>query len=234
MPLRSLPPLLAAALLAFAGCDDGSPEADLPGEATSAAVISEGDHDHGHKHVHSESVGHDHDHDDFEGSHSHDHHHPHRHGDDDSIVSIGHTHHGAGVTDFHGRVLRPKAGRLTLELLANDGDDLKPFADGPDGFEAIVGSDSNAGVASRKLAFKRDDETNAYAADLDAAGQADRPRDGETVLVVVPTIKLDGERLDFSFPLPTAGAADDVGDTEDAGDETDGSDAGDASTGEAE
>lgn len=210
-PLSILSSVLAVA--ALAGCGDGGPAVS---DADSPALVSEADHDHGHEHVHADGIDHDHDHADFDGSHSHDHAHPHRHDDDGTeLISIGHTHHSDGVTDYHARLGGFDGERLTLAVLADDGaGELQPISEGPASFGAIVGSDRNAGLASRKLEFTRQDGADGvYAASLEAIAI---PEGDELMLVVVPVIELGGERLDFSFPLPKATAGTETDDESDA------------------
>ena len=199
-PVMTLPVRVFAVLVAtvtLAGCQ---PEAVSTTE--SPAIVSDADHEHGHPHVHGDAVAHDHDHDDFSGSHSHDHEHPHRHGDDgEELVSIGHTHHDRGVTDYHARIGPRTDDRLVVTLLVDEGgSDLKPLQDGPASFDAIIGSDRNTGLTSRTTSFQPiADGAGQYAASL---GNVDLS--GDLILVVVPAIELGGERLDFSFPLPAA------------------------------
>ena len=192
---------IAVLAVVAAGCDRPA-----VGPEETPAVVQDADHEHGHQHTHRENVAHDHDHGGFDGSHSHDHAHPHRHdGDGERLVSIGHTHHDAGVSDFHARPDEWDGESLTLTLLVDrDGGPLQPVADGPEEFEAIIGSDRNAGLTSRKVTFRPiGGQPGRYAASL-----ADVNTEGANlVLVLVPSIMLDGERLDFSFPLPERSAA---------------------------
>lgn len=198
--------LVAAAMLT--GCTD-----DPVGPPETPAVVSDADHEHGHPHVHADDIGHDHDHDDFEGSHDHGHAHSHRHDDGQRLVSIGHTHHSQGVTDYHARIGPSDGQTLEITLLADDGSgQLVPVAAGDDRFEAIVGSSANAGLSSRSLKFEPVvGEPGHYTASLEMLTPTTEPS-----VVLVPAVKLGGERLDFSFPLPAAEPSEDADGIDDA------------------
>ena len=195
---------IAVAVFVLAGC-----EQTPPAQSEDPALVSEADHEHDHAHVHSGELDHDHEHDDFDGSHAHDHAHPHRHdADGTELISIGHTHHAKGVTDYHARIDSFDGDSLTLTLLASsDGGTLSPVTNGPVSFESIIGSDRNAGLAARKATFDAvPDAAGHYTAALDELGLGK----AETVLVLVPAIEFGGERLDFSFPLPKAEGTDEA------------------------
>ena len=105
------------------------------------------------------------------------------------------------MTDYHARIDSFDGESLTLTLLADVGKgSLEPAADGPESFEAIVGSERNAGLSSRKATFDKADGDGRYVASF--AEFSFQPDD--LILLVVPSIELGGERLDFSFPLPAA------------------------------
>ena len=186
----------AVLLTTLSGCGDAATPV-VPADAAA-------DFDHDHSHPHSGGIGHEHDHGDFEGDHSHGHSHAHRHAEPTRggrIVSVGHTHHDAGVDVFHAEVLPLSGGRLVLEVLVEEDGHMRPANVPEDSFEAIVGpTDGDDGLA-RTITFKRQE---------DSLFSADAPEDltGDAAMtVVVPRIELGGERLNFSYTVHGQAAA---------------------------
>ncbi|MBC8355445.1 MAG: hypothetical protein H8E66_25995 [Planctomycetes bacterium] len=181
--------LIAVGLL-LVGCDRA---------ASSVTPDMRADFGHDHRHQHGE--GHDHEHEHKEGFHGgHSHTHGHRHGaplHGGRIVSIGHSHHAGGETHFHAEVMPIVDGRITFHVLAEN-------AEGKSEDYRVEATEIVAYVDRLDKESTRADEVVFRSAGEDGGStfSAEVPEpflDSRELFVVVPKIKLGGERLNFSF-----------------------------------
>ena len=179
------------------------------------------DFDHDHKHQHTGDDDHEHEHKDgFRGTHAHGHTHSHRHGEPlhgGRIVSIGHTHHKGGATHFHAEVMPLTGDSIRFHLLTeSDSGESKDF---PIKVTEIPGLISLKGKesASTDCMF-----TAVGTADTASEFTVEIPeflREGDAYSVVIPKVKLDGNRQNFSFSV-TRKKADGATDTDSASQKT--------------
>jgi hypothetical protein len=159
------------------------------------------DFDHDHKHQHTGDDDHEHDHEDgFRGEHTHGHSHGHRHGEPlhgGRIASIGHTHHKDGATHFHAEVMPLTDNTLRFHLLTETEDGKS--ADFPIEESEIVALVSIKGeeATASELTFKS-------AGDSDTASEfsavlSEKHSEGTSFSVVIPKVRIGGQRQNFSF-----------------------------------
>lgn len=182
----------AAAALLLAGCSDQD----------DAAVTTDmhEDFDHDHKHQHSDGDDHEHDHaDGFKGTHSHGHSHSHRHGDPihgGKIVSVGHTHHKGGATHYHAEIMPIEESSIRFFVLTESDDGVSkdyPIEDGE--ITALISLKGKEAAASNVNFLSVSEGKSAEF----VLSIPDDMTDGDAYSVVVPKIKLGGQRLNFSF-----------------------------------
>ncbi|MAR13516.1 MAG: hypothetical protein CL681_26525 [Blastopirellula sp.] len=171
------------------------------------------DFDHNHRHQHGTGHDHEHDHDDgFAGGHSHEHGHGHRHGKPlhgGRLVSIGHSHHAEGATHYHAEIMPLVDGRVTIHLLTeNDAGESVAFP---------------IEVAEITAYVDRLDREDSLATEIVFTAEGDGPasefvttvpethRDSAELSIVVPKVKLGGERQNFSFTVSTGEQASNAG-----------------------
>jgi len=161
------------------------------------------DFDHDHKHQHTGDDDHEHEHNDgFQGSHSHGHHHSHRHGQPlhgGRIVSIGHTHHKDGATHFHAEVIPLVDNSIRFHLLTESEDGKSKVypidvAEIP-GLISIKGRESG-GIDCSFVATGDVNGAAEFALEI-----PEEMREGEAFSVVIPKVKLGGNRQNFSFSI---------------------------------
>ena len=164
----------------MAGCTDHS--------QTRTAELSENS-THGHQHDHSQGGSGDH-------SHSHDHSHPHRESAaGGNIVSIGHTHHNDGITHFYAEVLPMEGRRIRFTVMTeNDAGKLERMALTVAEIPAIIGVEERESVSQPVVFSAVDDSNSEFAIDVPEDLLAE-----QSYLVVIPMIKIDGQRQNFSF-----------------------------------
>ncbi|MCR9197343.1 MAG: hypothetical protein NXI04_01745 [Planctomycetaceae bacterium] len=185
--------LLSALLLSLAGCSDG--------EGPLTTDMQE-DFTHDHQHQHGTGDGHEHEHDnDFEGSHSHGHQHGHRHGKPlhgGRVLSVGHTHHKGGATHFH------------VELMPMTDDSIRFFLQTEDAHGeamdcAIEDAEIEALISVRGMeAASKEVRFEAVAGGNGSEFVLQLPEDlvsGKEFSVIVPKLKLGGQRQNFSFKI---------------------------------
>lgn len=143
---------------------------------------------------------HQHPHGDHEHSHAKEHAHGHRRAEalyGGRIVSIGHSHHADGVTHYHAEVMPIARGRITFHVQVED--ERGRSKDFPVESKEIIAFVDRLGAESPRaleVVFRADAESRAtYVADI----PEDWRESNEKLSVVVPKIKLGGERLSFSF-----------------------------------
>lgn len=161
------------------------------------------DFDHQHKHQHTDEDDHEHDHkEEFRGSHSHGHGHNHRHGEPlhgGRIVSIGHAHHKDGATHFHAEVM-PLADNTVRFYLLTETDDGKS-SDVPieaKEITALISIQGQEATASECIfkAVGDGDVASEFSAVL-----PERFFDAQAFNLVIPKVKLGGQRQNFSFKV---------------------------------
>ena len=161
------------------------------------------DFDHDHKHLHTGDDDHEHEHKDgFKGSHAHGHSHSHRHGEPlygGRIVSIGHTHHKDGATHFHAEVMPLTDNTVRFHLLttSHDGNSKDyPVDDAEIPALISIKSRDSRGMACSFVAIGDGNTSAEFALEL-----PELMDEGEAFSVVVPKLKLNGNRQNFSFSI---------------------------------
>ncbi len=161
------------------------------------------DFDHDHKHQHTGDGDHEHDHSDgFRGSHAHGHSHSHRHGEPlhgGRIVSIGHTHHKDGATHFHTEVMPLADDTISFHVLTETDDGQSadfPIEDKE--IMALVSIEGQESHASEQMfqAVGEGDKASEFSWAL-----TENFLEGESFSVVIPKLKLGGQRQNFSFTI---------------------------------
>lgn len=191
---------IATILALTIGCSD---------QDTSITTDMHDDFDHEHKHQHSANDDHEHEHrDQFEGSHSHGHSHSHRHGEPlhgGQIVSIGHTHHQKGATHFHAEILPINDDTIRFHLLSETEDGKSADYPIPDKQITAIVSIKGKAASGGDLAFfaAGDGDTSAEF----ALAIPQQLTDGHSFSVVIPKLKLNGHRQNFSFTATRAAAS---------------------------
>lgn len=164
--------------------------------------------DFGHDHRHQHGPGHDHEHDHeggFQGGHSHSHTHGHRHGEPlhgGRIASIGHSHHATGETHFHAEVMPVVDRQITFHVLTENAEGKSE--DYPvEATEIVAYVDRLDKESTRSLevvfSAKGEDGRSTF-----VAAVPESFLESKELSVVVPKIKLGGERLNFSFTAQQA------------------------------
>jgi len=176
--------------LLLVGCDQSSP-----------AVTNEMHADVGHDHRHQHSEGHDHEHEHKNGSDGgHSHKHSQRHAQTlhgGRVVPIGHSHHANGETHFYAEVMPLDDGQITFHLLAEN-------TEGSCEDYRVEATEIVAYVERLDKESTRADEVVFLVEGKDggstfSAAVPEWLLESKELSVVVPKIKLDGERLNFSF-----------------------------------
>ena len=185
------PALFVLPVLFCGGCSDS----DSP-------IITEmhEDFDHKHKHQHTGDDDHEHEHKDgFKGAHAHGHSHSHRHGEPlhgGRIVSIGHTHHKDGATHFHAEVMPLIGDSIRFHLLtendAGESEDFPIEATEIPGLISIKGREANP----TEFPFVAVEGGAEFCLEI-----PEHMRDGVAFSVVIPKVKLSGDRQNFSFSV---------------------------------
>ncbi|MDG1896030.1 MAG: hypothetical protein P8J37_14090 [Fuerstiella sp.] len=161
------------------------------------------DFDHDHKHLHTGDDDHEHEHKDgFKGSHAHGHSHSHRHGEPlygGRIVSIGHTHHKDGATHFHAEVMPLTDNTVRFHLLTESDDgNSKGYPVDDAEIPALISIKARESSATEcSFVAIGDGNTSAeFALEI-----PESVHEGEAFSVVIPKVKLDGNRQNFSFSI---------------------------------
>ena len=181
------------------GCGEETSQSQETNPATTNHMHEDFDHDH--HHVHGDGQDHEHGHSDgFHGSHSHKHSHSHRHGKPvygGRVVSIGHSHHKDGATHYHAEVMPATDGKIIFYLLTEtDEGKLKDFSIDIEKLKGYANRRVAKSGESRPLQFTREefDQATRFVASV-----PESLTDVEELMVMIPRIKLGGERLNFSF-----------------------------------
>lgn len=185
--------LLSASLLGLTGCSDGE-------EPLTTDMQEDFTHDHQHQHGVGDSHEHEHD-DDFEGSHAHGHLHGHRHGKPlhgGRVLSVGHTHHKGGATHFHVEVMPMTDDSVRFFLQTEDaaGEAIDCEIDDTE-IEALI-SVRGMEAASKEVRFQA--VTKGMCAEF-VLQLPDDLASGNEFSVIVPKLKLGGQRQNFSFKI---------------------------------
>lgn len=213
--MNRLSPLFALLFFAYvilpAGCED----------AGTSAVTTDmhEDFDHDHQHTHGEETEHEHEHKDgFEGSHSHPHSHSHRHGKPlfgGKISSIGHSHHKEGEKHYHVEVMPVVDGVITFHLLTETSEGKsKSHPVEETEIVSIINAFKGEPILASELVFASKDGKSP--ASTFSATIPENFSEDQKLLIVIPKIKLGGERLNFSFTVdqdketPTANSKSDT------------------------
>lgn len=113
------------------------------------------------------------------------------------LVSIGHRHHEKGETYYYAEVMPVAEGRISFHLLvaAPGGKLTNDSYDGS--IEAIINRPGGGSTGAQSVRFdatKTVDGDSSFSANI-----PERFTDARKLLVVVPKIRLGGERFTFSF-----------------------------------
>lgn len=191
---RSAFTLLFLSLFLFTGCDDS---------ADPVTSDMHEDFDHEHPHQHTGDDDHDHEHEDnFKGSHTHEHGHSHRHGKPlhgGKVVSIGHTHHKDGANHFHAEIM-PVTDDVISFYVQTESKEGEPI-DFEIADKEIAGMVSPVGKESLSatvvfLSVGDGDQASQFAVKASKEFEL-----GDKLRVVIPKIRLEGERQTFSFTI---------------------------------
>lgn len=190
------PFVVSAVLLAAlcAGCSDA-------GSAVTGDMHEDFNHDH--RHQHTDGDDHEHAHKSgFRGAHSHPHTHGHRHGDPlhgGRIVSIGHTHHKAGVNHFHAEVMPLTDNTIRFHLLTETSDgDPRDYPIKDREIVALISVKGQESTGTEQSCQAVGD--SGQASEFTLAIPEDLT-DGNAFSVVIPKVVLDGQRQHFSFTV---------------------------------
>lgn len=186
-------PFLLCLMLTFSGCADSD-------EPITTDMHEDFTHDHQHRHGDNEDHEHEHG-NDFEGSHSHGHVHGHRHGKPlhgGRISSIGHTHHKDGATHFHVEImpLTDNTIRFFLQTENEEGEAIDCAITESEIVALLSVKGQESSGMEMTFAAVAEGESAEFALELpeDLAEQT-------AFSVVIPKIKLGGQRQNFSFKI---------------------------------
>lgn len=188
---------IAACVVSTLGCNQQP-------DTTSEPITSNLDHnhDHDHKHVHGPGADHEHEHEDgHQGAHSHLHTHGHRHGKPihgGKIVSLGHTHHEKGSTNYHAEILPANEDQISFHVLVEDEEGkLKDFSADDEKVAGFVNVKKGNSLGAVEIEFERDKEDQSKF----ASAIPERFIKAEDLTVVIPKIQIGSQKLDFSFKV---------------------------------
>ena len=120
-----------------------------------------------------------------------------------AIVSIGHSHHADGATNYYAEVMPVVNGRITFHILTQNAEDqAESFPSDASEIVAYIDRLDSESAQAYEIVFKAADEGGG------ATFVATVPEmflDSADLSVVVPRIRLGGERLNFSFAASQAG-----------------------------
>ncbi len=186
-----MPSALLMAALSCLGCTDQE-----------AGIVTDMHHESGHDHEHQHS-GHEQSHDGgSHGSHSHQHPHGHDHAKPlygGSIISIGHTHHEGGITQFHAEIMPLTDGIIRFHILTDS-------ADGGLQTCPVEVKEITALVSITGQELTASEQTFSAGGDGEATSESEfhleipaAIADADEYSIVIPALKTGGHRQNFSF-----------------------------------